>query len=165
MKKSIFIITLLFITASTFAANTTERTDDLTKISTYAIKQFEQDFKSAKNVTWDVESEYVKANFKVEDKKMAALYDLQGTYLGAVEYLAYEQIPVKARTDIEKQYKNYDFSSALKIVSRPYGSDLNDVGTYWVNLSNTVKNVIVSISPSLNVAFQKSTFIQTNAKN
>lgn len=164
MKKLIFTITLMFITITSFVTNAAERTDDLSKISNYALKQFARDFKAAEKISWDVERDYVKASFEVDDKKMAALYDIQGTYLGAVEYLSYEQIPEKARLDIEKQYKNYDFSSALKIVSRPYGSHLNDVGTYWVNLSNNVKNLFLNISPSLQVAFQTSTFVQTNAK-
>lgn len=164
MKKPIFIIALLFTTITSFIANATEQKDDVSKISNYAVKHFEQDFKTAKKISWDIESDYVKANFEVDDKKMAALYDLQGNYLGAVEYLSYEQIPEKARLDIEKQYKSYDFSSALKVVSRPHDSDINDVGTYWVNLSNNVKNLILNISPSLHVAFQKSTFVPTSAK-
>jgi hypothetical protein len=165
MKKLIFILALSLTTIGTYAFTGVERTDDVKKVSDYAIKQFKQDFASAKDVSWKLTRDYIKANFSLDGKKMAALYDLQGTYLGAVEYLSYEQVPVRARTQIEKQYKNYYFSSGLKVVSRPYGSDFNDVGTYWVNLSSTIKELFISVSPSSEIALHKSTLKETTAKN
>ena len=157
MKKLLFIIALVFVTASSFAIDRTDLKDDVKKVSYTTLRQFEDEFKSAKDIAWRINQQYVKATFTSEGKKMAALYDLQGSYLGAVEYLTYDQLPEKARTEMEKRFKDYSFSSALKIVSRPEGnSDFNDLGTYWVDLINETKQLYVSVSPSLSVTLFKT---------
>lgn len=157
MKKLLFIIALVFVTASSFAIDRTDLKDDVKKVSYATLRQFEDEFKSAKDIAWRINQQYVKATFTSEGKKMAALYDLQGSYLGAVEYLTYDQLPEKARTEMEKKFKDYSFSSALKIVSRPEGnSDFNDLGTYWVDLINETKQLYVSVSPSLSVTLFKT---------
>lgn len=157
MKKLLFIIALVFVTASSFAIDRTDLKDDVKKVSYATLRQFEDEFKSAKDIAWRINQQYVKATFTSEGKKMAALYDLQGSYLGAVEYLTYDQLPEKARTEMEKRFKDYSFSSALKIVSRPEGnSDFNDLGTYWVDLINETKQLYVSVSPSLSVTLFKT---------
>ncbi len=157
MKKLLFIIALVFVTASSFAIDLTDLKDDVKKVSYATLRQFEDEFKSAKDIAWRINQQYVKATFTSEGKKMAALYDLQGSYLGAVEYLTYDQLPEKARTEMEKKFKDYSFSSALKIVGRPEGnSDFNDLGTYWVDLINETKQLYVSVSPSLSVTLFKT---------
>lgn len=166
MKKLLFVIALALLTTGTFAVEKTDKKDDVKKVSYSALKQFEQEFGTAKDVSWKVNDQYVKASFTSEGKKMAALYDLQGSYLGAVEYLTYEQLPAKARTEIEKRFKDFNFSSALKIVNRPNSTgDFNDVGTYWVDLTNDVKQLYVSVSPSLSVALFKTISLEATAKN
>lgn len=166
MKKLSIVIAFLLLTTATFATTKAERKDDVKKIAYNALQNFEADFKTAKDVSWKVNDQYIKASFTSDGKKMAALYDLQGTYLGAVEYLSYEQIPLKARNEIQKRFKDFSFSSALKIVSRPEGNEnFNDVGTYWVDLVNDVKQLYVSVSPSLSVALHKTITIETTASN
>jgi hypothetical protein len=162
MKKLVFIIALTLVTVSTFAI---DRNDDIKKVSYTALRQFEEEFESAKNVSWRVNDQYVKASFSLEGKRMAALYDLQGNYIGAVEYIAYHQIPVKARLEIERKYKDYTFTTGLKIVSRPTeGFAFNDVGTYWVDFSNNSKQVYLSVTPSSTVALHKTLPIESTAK-
>jgi hypothetical protein len=166
MKKLLIVIAFSFLTATTFAAPGKDSKDDVKKVSYTALRQFEENFKDAKDVSWKVTSLFVKASFTTEGKKMAALYDLQGEFLGAVEYLNYQELPLKARVEIEKRYKDFSFSSALKIVTRPSdNSDFNDVGTYWVDLTNDVKQLYISISPSLTVALHKSIAIAATARN
>ncbi len=165
MKKLVIIITLALVTSSSFAIDKTDLTDDVKKVSYSTLKQFEDEFKSAKDISWKINQQYIKASFTSDGRKMAALYDLQGSYLGSVEYLTYEQLPEKARFEMEKRFKNSTFSSALKIVSRPEGnSDFNDVGTYWVDLINETKQLYVSVSPSLSVALFKTINLETLAK-
>lgn len=163
MKKLLFVIALALLTTGTFAVEKTDKKDDVKKVSYTALKQFEEEFGTAKDVSWKVNDQYVKASFTSEGKKMAALYDLQGSYLGAVEYVTYEHLPLKARAEIEKRFKDYTFSSALKIVARP-NTDFNDVDTYWVDLTNEVKQLYVSVSPALSVSLFKSISLETTAK-
>lgn len=161
MKKLLFGFAFLLMASSTFANTNIDRKDDVNKVSYTAVKRFEKDFKFAKDVSWKISDQYVKATFTEDGKKMAALYDLHGSFLGSVEYLSYEQIPVKARTEMEKRFKGYAVSTALKIVSRPENEDFNDEGSYWVDLSNEVKQIYVNISPSLSIAVHKTILIET----
>lgn len=163
MKKLLFIIALALFTTGALAVEKTDNKDDVKKISYTALKQFEEEFGTAKDVSWKVNDQYVKASFTSDGKKMAALYDLQGSYLGAVEYVNYEHLPLKARTEIEKRFKDYIFSSALKIVARP-NTDFNDVGSYWIDLANNVKQLYISVSPSLSVSLFKTISLEASAK-
>ncbi|MBC7914687.1 MAG: hypothetical protein H7Y07_11270 [Pyrinomonadaceae bacterium] len=166
MRKLSIIIALFVLSLGTYATEVPDTKEDIKKISYTALRHFEADFKTAKDVSWRTNEQYVKATFTTDGKKMAALYDLQGNFVGSIEYLSYDQLPVKARTELEKKYTGYNFSSALKIVSRPTDtSDFNDVGTYWVDLTNEVKQLYISISPSSSVSLHKSVSIQATAKN
>lgn len=162
MKKLLFIIALALLTTGALAVEKTDKKDDVKKVSYTALKQFEEEFGTAKDVSWKVNDQYVKASFTSDGKKMAALYDLQGSYLGAVEYVNYEYLPLKVRAEIEKRFKDYIFSSALKIVARP--NTFNDVGSYWIDLTNNVKQLYVSVSPSLSVSLFKTISLEASAK-
>ena len=69
--------------------------------------------------------------------------------------MAFDQIPVRAKLDIEKKYKGYYFSDALIVISRPDNSDSYDVGTYWVEMSNNKKELYLKVSPAAEVALVK----------
>ena len=166
MKNLLIVIAFSLLTTGLLAEDRNDLRDDVKKVSYTALRQFESEFTSATNVSWKVNDLYVKASFISEGKTMAALYDLQGTYLGAVEYLTYDKIPTKARAQMEKRFKEFSFSSALKIVSRPANNlEFNDVGTYWVDLTNDVKQLYISVSPSLSVTLHKTLEIEATASN
>jgi hypothetical protein len=165
MKKLFIIIALTVLSVGSYAVERNDGNDDIKKVSYTAIRQFEDEFKTAQNVSWKVNDQYVRASFTAEGKKMSALYDLQGSFLGAVEYVSYDQIPVKAKIELEKRYKDYSFSSALKIVSRPSYSDFNDVGTYWVDMINDAKQLYLSVSPSSVVALHKTVSLDEASSN
>jgi hypothetical protein len=163
MKKIVLLIALTVATISSFAI---DRKDDVEKVSYNALRQFEDSFTEAKNVSWRVTDQYVKASFSMEGKRMAAIYDPQGNYIGAVEYVTYTQIPVKARLEIERKFKDFTFTSGLKIVDRPSGAfEFNDIGTYWVDLTNDVKQLYVSVSSYATVSLHKTIDLERTAGN
>src|SRR6476469_2605661 len=159
MKKYIFIIALALSTLSTFA---TERVDDVKKVTVEATSHFAQEFAYAEKVSWNIKDLYIQANYSFKGKRMAALYDLQGKYLGAVEYLTYKDLPLKARTKIDEKYANYTFRSALKIVDRPEGA--NDLGTYLVDVASDSKQLVLAVSESADVSVHKTIWAEKLAK-
>ena len=166
MKRILLIIVLSLIIPGIFAIEKTKRNIAVKKVSSSAISQFQQEFSTAKNVSWIVNEKYLKASFFSTGKRMAALYDLDGNFIGSIQYLSYEQLPYKAKTEIESKYKDYTFVSARRIVSRPTdNSSFNDVGSYWVDLANETEKIYINISPKTDVSLYKSTSFETFAKN
>ncbi len=166
MKRILLIIVLSLIIPGIFAIEKTKRNIAVKKVSSSALSQFQQEFSTAKNVSWIVNEKYVKASFFSSGKRMAALYDLDGNFVGSIEYISYDQLPYKAKTEIKNKYKDFAFVSARKIVSRPTdNSSFNDVGSYWVDLANESERIYINVSPKTDVALYKSTNFETLAKN
>ena len=76
MKKLSLVIAFLLLTTATFATTKAERKDDVKKIAYNALQNFEADFKTAKDVSWKVNDQYIKGSFTSDGKKMAGLYGL-----------------------------------------------------------------------------------------
>ena len=166
MKRILLIIVLSLIIPGIFAIEKTKRNIAVKKVSSSALSQFQQEFSTAKNVSWIDNEKYVKASFFSSGKRMAALYDLDGNFVGSIEYISYDQLPYKAKTEIKNKYKDFAFVSARKIVSRPTdNSSFNDVGSYWVDLANESERIYINVSPKTDVALYKSTNFETLAKN
>ena len=166
MKRILLIIVLSLIIPGIFAIEKTKRNIAVKKVSSSALSQFQQEFSTAKNVSWIVNEKYVKASFFSSGKRMAALYDLDGNFVGSIEYISYDQLPYKAKTEIKNKYKDFAFVSARKIVSRPTdNSSFNDVGSYWVDLANESERIYINVSPKTDVALYKSTNFENHAKN
>jgi hypothetical protein len=146
MKKLFFALALTFLTVAGFAAEM-RPADDSEKVAYVALRSFEQEFKDAEEISWRVGDDYAKAYFTSLGKKMVAFYTHQGDYIGAVQYLDYKQLPLKTRQEIEKKFKDYQFSEAIQIVGRP-SSDYDDIGTYYVDLTNDSKEIYLRVSSS-----------------
>jgi hypothetical protein len=159
MKKLVFAIAFTLVSAVTFAAGS----DDSDKVAYVAVRQFEQEFKDAEDVSWRVGDDYAKAYFTSLGKKMVAFYSLNGDFIGAVQYLEYKQLPLKTRQEIEKKYKDYEFTEAIQIVSRP-SSDYEDVGTYYVDLANDAQEIYLKVS-SADISVHKTIERARTAQN
>ncbi len=142
----------------TVAVNASEikKVEDV-KISSTAKKQFESEFKNAQNVSWTVKGAYQKASFSIENKRTTAFYDLSGEFMGATQFVNYEDLPIDARKQVETSYKGYVVNDVVQVVSRPLDSDLNDVGTYWIGLVNDKKEVYLKIASAIDVQIVKQT--------
>lgn len=156
MKK---LAILLMVTLFTVAVKADEnvRKDDDVKVSYSAKRQFESEFKGAEGVIWTTSDQFQKATFKLAGKKVTAFYDLRGDFIGATQFVKYEDIPVEARKQIEQEYKGYTANEVLQVISRPEDSDSNDVGTFWVDLVNETKSVYVKVAANVDVQLVKQT--------
>jgi len=166
MKNLLIATILTFATAVGFAGEKIEKKDDAKAVSYSAKKQLEAEFADAKSVTWSVNEDYQKATFTSEGKKLTAIFDVQGNYLAATQAIAFEDLPADAKKSIEKVYKDYTFSDAIKIVARP-ASDYqsNDVGTYWIDLTKDNKQIYLNYTEASGLSFYKRVEGSANAKN
>lgn len=135
MRKIIIATLLSILSISGFAGVIDENSDDVKSVSAAAKKEFQTEFKDAQNVSWVLSNEYQKARFTLNGRKMTAIFDLRGAYIGATEVVALTDLPRKALKAIKKNYGDYSFSEALKVADRPsIKHKKDDVGTYWIDL-------------------------------
>jgi len=166
MKHLLFATLLSIISVAGFATENIEKKDDSKNISYNAKKQLASEFADAKDVTWTANDEYQKATFTLEGKKLTALFDIQGNYLGATQVVNFSELPAEAQKSILKYYKDYSFSDALRVVARPDNAyQSNDVGTYWIDLAKDNKQVFLNYTESAGLAFYKKVESTTTAKN
>ncbi|WP_256013050.1 hypothetical protein [Desertivirga xinjiangensis] len=166
MKKALLSLIFFGLLVSGFAS-TNKGEDDSLKITPAAISWFKAEFKTAVNVTWVLGSDYQKAMFTIDGKKLTALFDLKGNYLASTQTVAFDEIPESAKAEIAKSYKDYNFSSALLIVKRSATGvkSSTDAGTYWIDLATDNKQVYLNYSSNTGVVLYKTIFTQQNASN
>ncbi|WP_207420930.1 hypothetical protein [Desertivirga brevis] len=166
MKHLLYATLLTIFSVAGFAAENIDKKDDSKNISYNAKRQLEAEFAGAKDVTWTANTDYQKASFSFEGKKITALFDIQGNYLGATQVVAFEELPAEAKKSIEKYYKGFAFSGALKVVARPSNDyQSNDVGTYWIDLAKDSKEVYLNYTSSTGLSFYKNVESAASAKN
>ena len=108
MKKLLIsaVLTVLIATSS-FAANGKE-------LNSKVVSNFSMEFKNAKNVTWKSTENFVKASFILNDKSMAAFYDLDGNMIGTSTDIAIDDLPTNAKRAFAKKYAEYTVKEAIQ---------------------------------------------------
>src|SRR5215210_3272090 len=108
MKKLLIaaVLTVLIATSS-FAADGKE-------LNAKVVSNFSLEFKHAKNVTWKSTENFVKASFILNDKSMAAFYDLDGNMIGISTNIAIDDLPTYAKRVFAKKYAEYTVKEAIQ---------------------------------------------------
>ena len=157
MKKLALLALVTLLSFSTFAAEGSKKSDDTDKVSNYVIRQFEGEFGDAKEVTWTVNENYEKAEFTVDNVKMAAFYDVSGKYIGHTEAIAYNSLPGTARKKIARDYEGYHVKEVLRFqyadvpssaLARLTAISIYDDEVYFLTLNKADKEATLKISPS-----------------
>ena len=108
MKKLLVsaVLTVLIATSSIAA--------DVNELNSKVVSNFSIEFKNAKNVTWKSTENFVKASFILNDKSMAAFYDLDGNMIGTTTNIAIDDLPTNAKRAFAKKYAEYTVKEAIQ---------------------------------------------------
>lgn len=157
MKKFTLIALVTLLSFGAFAADGGKKADDTNKVSNYVIRQFETEFGDAKEVTWTVNENYEKAEFTVDNVKMAAFYDVNGKYIGHTEAVTYNALPAGARKQIARDYEGYHVKELIRFqfadaptsaLARLTAISIYDDEVYFLSLNKADKEATLKISPS-----------------
>jgi len=160
MKKLTLIALVILLSFSAFAAEGGKKSDDIIKVSSFVLRQFEGEFSDAKDVAWTVNENFEKAEFIVNNVKMAAFYDVNGEYIGHTEAVTYNSLPNAARKQIARNYEGYHVKDLIRFQYAGASSSslayVNSVSTYdnevyFLSLSKAGKEATLQISPSSTV--------------
>lgn len=148
MKKLVVFSLFTAFALGVYAKDTTDKLEDVSGVSYVTKKQFESDFKDAKNVAWSITNLTQKASFTLNDHRMSAFYDLQGKYLGTTKQVDFNDMPFKTIREVSETYKGYSPISVIQIADRPQLSEADDTGSYVVSMTNSEKTIYVKVSTS-----------------
>ena len=133
MKKLLItaVLTVLIATSS-FAA-------DVNELNSKVVSNFSVEFKNAKNVTWKSTENFVKASFILDDKSMAAFYDLDGNMIGTTSNIAIDDLPTNAKRVFAKKYGEYTVKEAIQF-------DGVEETAYYISAESEKQTLLLKVS-------------------
>ncbi|MFD1257772.1 hypothetical protein ACFQ3S_13270 [Mucilaginibacter terrae] len=158
MKKlTLFALVALLSFSTAFATEGGKKEDDTKKVPYHVIRQFESEFSNAKEIVWTVTETFEKAEFTVDQVKMAAFYDSNGKYIGHTEAVAYNVLPSTAKKQIAREYEGYHVKELIRFqyadapttaLTRIAATNVFDDEVYLLSLYKADKQATLRISPS-----------------
>ncbi len=137
--KKLFIAALIAVslTSTAFAAG-------LPKINEKAVRNFEMDYKGAKDVQWKSSASYSKVSFMLKKEKMEAFYNQQGDLIGTSRNVDLEDLPTSAKRGFAKKYAGYTVKEAIQF-------DGVEGTAYYISAENETQSVILEARVGVSV--------------
>jgi hypothetical protein len=125
-------------------------------------QHFQIDFPNATNVSWK-KNGYEEALFTIEGKEMKAFYDYDNELIGTTTSVDYNTIPQAARKYIEKHFSGYTPQQVIMFDDNEYndsdmilyGNPFADEDSYFIELSNNNKTIVLQSNMEGLVSFFK----------
>jgi hypothetical protein len=132
--KKLFLALLVAVTvaASAFAKDTK-------KVNYAASSNFKAEFANATSVTWTTTDQYTKAAFVVNNEKMEAFYNQSGEKIASSRTIAIDELPVKAKRSLAKDYAGYTVREAIEF------EGIDDNG-YFISAENEKESVVLKVN-------------------
>jgi hypothetical protein len=110
MKKRILLLSIVLVsfTAFSFAA-------DAPAISKNVISSFNQQFSTAKDIHWDSQAKYVKAQFTMNDMVLFAYFNYNGELLAVTRFISPNQLPLGLISSLKNTNSSYWISDLFEI--------------------------------------------------
>jgi hypothetical protein len=136
MKKLIYLA-IVFAGFSASAANPPE-------INEKVLKAFKETFIDAENVTWQEMDNSYRANFKLSEIQVRAMYDDEGNLLETIRYYGEKNLPANILAKIKKNYAGKEVFGVTEISS-------NEEVSYYVTLRDEKNWYQVKADPYSNL--------------
>ncbi len=110
MKKRILLlsIALISLTAFSFAA-------DAPAVSKNVISSFNKQFSNARDIKWESQANFVKAEFTVNDMVLTAYFNLNGELIAISRFISPSQLPLELMTSLKKTHDGAWVSDLFEI--------------------------------------------------
>jgi hypothetical protein len=136
MKKLLSAACLTVTVAfSSFAAGTTN-------VNAAVLHSFKLEFKNVSNVTWSTGSDYAKAVFVENNRKMEAFYNLDGAKIATSEQISLDELPVKAKRNFARKFAGFSVKEAIHFEG---GGET----AYYISAENEKESIIVKVSGNM----------------
>lgn len=134
------------------------------EVSAASKNAFAVDFGDAEGVTWKRSSSFDEATFIKDGISQTAYYDDQSELVGTVIQKSLADLPADAQATIAKTYAEYSVGKVIMFKDNVdndtnmmlWDTIFDDEDTYFVELSNSKKSVIVQVLQDGEVRFFKN---------
>jgi hypothetical protein len=142
MKK--FLIACLIVVS--FA--TTAFASNNTTVSSKAAAHLKTKYSAAKNVSWTINDDFVKASFTVDNEKIDVYYSEYGDLIGSTRTMAFDKLPKSALEVLTTEYTfpDYELTDCIEY------TDADNNKNYFVSFDINTERIILSVSASGSVA-------------
>ena len=131
MKKSILLLSIVLVsfTAFSFAA-------DAPAISKNVMSSFNKQFSDARDIKWENQADFVKAQFTLNEMVLFAYFNKNGDLIAVTRFISPNQLPLELLSSLKKQHTGYWVSDLFEIQSENGTS-------YFATLENADQIVIL----------------------
>ena len=117
MKKIILATAMMLMAGLTVAF-----AKDDEGVNNQIATSFSKDFTSATNISWNVQKDFTKATFTMNNQVMFAFYREDGSLIATARNILSEQLPINLLKSLRKDYGNYWISELFEINKEGQGS-------------------------------------------
>jgi hypothetical protein len=111
---------------------------DATGVTSAIMTSFQNNFNNATDVSWTTKSDYSKASFTLNNRRMEAFYNTQGEMIASSENIKLEELPVNAKRTFAKEYGSYEVKEAIHFQS-------NEEDAYFISAQSEKESVIIKV--------------------
>ena len=131
MKKRILLLSIVLVsfTAFSFAA-------DAPVISKNVISSFQKQFSGARDIKWDNQPNFVKAQFTIDNIVLYAYFNKTGDLIAVTRFISPTQLPLELLTSLKEDHKGYWISDLFEIKTENGTS-------YYATLENADQVVVL----------------------
>lgn len=135
-----------------------------TDVSSRVKESFNIDFGNIEDVIWERSGVYDVAVFTHDDKMKRAHYDSDSQLIGTTWVVDYADVPAAGQKEIEEKYKDYeigdvvfyDDNESVDVDFYMFDSQFKHEDSYFVELTNESKHIIVKVDSEGDVSFFKN---------
>jgi hypothetical protein len=124
MKKKILLLSIVLVslTAFSFAA-------DAPSISKNVLSSFNKQFTGARDIKWESQVNFIKAEFTIDEMTLYAYFNRNGELLAVTRFISPNQLPLEILTSLRKANKSFWISDLFEIRTE-------DGTAYYATLEN-----------------------------
>jgi hypothetical protein len=110
MKKRILLLSIVLVsfTAFSFAA-------DVPAISKNVISSFNKQFSNARDIKWENQANFSRAEFTMNDMVLFAYFNNNGELLAITRFISPNQLPLQIYSSLKSNYADYWVSDLFEI--------------------------------------------------
>jgi hypothetical protein len=133
MKKRILLLSIVLVsfTAFSFAA------DAPATISKNVISSFNKQFSNARDIQWENQANFVKAQFSINEMVLYAYFNKSGDLIAVTRFVSPNQLPLSLLSSLKKQFTNGYWISDLFEIETESGT------SYYATLESADQTIVL----------------------
>jgi len=136
-------------------------------VGVFTRNQFASDFPGATNIRFEKKNDFDEVNYSQKGRKTTAYYDNNNELLGTLRNRSFHDLPADAQTEIVNRYPGYTVVRVVRFNANIdnesyidsntdlffYGDSSEDSSSYFVELKNDNKAIVLMVGLSGEVSF------------